>query len=305
MDTNQKLPTGFDDPTALPEEHERQDWQQQNKSWWEKNPRRYDWKDKIGVAEFSKEFYQEIDHRFFQDSRHYLPWKERPFDQLIPFSQLPAWDVLEIGVGNGSHAQLIAPHCKSYIGVDLTQYAVTSTSQRFETFGIKGTIRQMDAEKMEFPDESFNFIWTWGVIHHSANTGAILEHMHRVLKPGGQTTIMVYHRSFYYTYIFTAFLRGVLAGGFRKAKSIHELLQLTTDGAIARFYLPKEWQDLVESKGFTVEQARAVGQKSEFLPLPAGGLKNMLMKLVPDVLSRFLLNTLWQGSFLITTLRKR
>ena len=79
---------------------------------------------------------------------------------MIPFEQLRDWDVLEIGVGSGSHAQLIAPQCRTYIGIDLTEYAVTSMSRRFSRFDIPGRIMRMDAEQMAFVDQSFDFVWT-------------------------------------------------------------------------------------------------------------------------------------------------
>ncbi|MCB1275578.1 class I SAM-dependent methyltransferase [Prosthecobacter sp.] len=304
MDTQQKLPSGFSTPTELPDERRQGEWQQQNRSWWENNPMRYDWGDRIPAAEFSKEFYQEIDERFFSDSWRYMPWRTRPFEDLVLFEELAAKDVLEIGVGNGSHAQLIAPHCKSYTGIDLTEYAVKSTSKRFEVFDLKGTIRQMDAEKLDFPDASFDFIWTWGVIHHSANTGQILAEMNRVLRPGGKATIMVYHRSFLYHYIATGLFRGILQGGFFKGRSLHELEQLHTDGAIARFYRPAEWRALIESMGFVLEMETIKGQKSEVFLLPASKFKDWLMARAPNAVSRFITNACRQGSFLITTIRK-
>ncbi len=304
MDTNQKLPPGFSTPTALPDGDKQGEWQRQNRSWWESNPMRYDWGGKISAAEFSREFYEEIDRRFFFDSSRYMPPRERPFDEIIPFESLNKRDVLEIGVGNGSHAQLLAPHCQSYTGIDLTEYAVKSTSKRFEAFGLKGVIRQMDAEKLDFPDGSFDFIWTWGVIHHSANTGQILAEMNRVLRPGGRATIMVYHRSFLYHYITTGLFRGILQGGFFKGRTLHELEQLHTDGAIARFYTPDEWAELVQSRGFEVERTLIKGQKSEVFLLPASKLKDALMSLTPNVLCRFITNTCRQGSFLISTINK-
>ena len=162
----------------------------------------------------------------------------------------------------------------------------------------------MDAENLKFSNESFDFIWTWGVIHHSANTERILEEMYRVLRPGGKATIMVYHRSFLYFYIFTALFRGILCGGFLKTGSLHQLVQLNTDGAIARFYWPSEWRSLVSGKGFKLEVEKIKGQKSELFPLPASRIKRLLMNMTPNRLSRFILNTCCQGSFLITTLVK-
>lgn len=264
---------------------------------------RYDWNDRLGVAEFSREFYQEIDRRFFADAAHYMPPIERPFDAIVPFRRLPEWDVLEIGVGSGSHAQLLAPHCRTYTGIDLTDYAVTSTRARLALFGLPGSVERMDAEQMRFADGSFDYIWTWGVIHHSANTDRVLAEMHRVLRPGGTATVMVYHRSALYTLVYAALLRGILGGGFRR-HSLHELLQLNTDGAIARFYRRGEWRTLVEARGFVLDDEWVMGQKSEVLLLPAGRVKDWLMKSVPDQLTRFITNACRQGSFLITTIRK-
>ena len=162
----------------------------------------------------------------------------------------------------------------------------------------------MDAEHLDFPDASFDFIWSWGVIHHSSNTDQILAEMNRVMRPGATTTLMVYHPSFFFSYIFTGLFRGIICGGFLKARSIHELAQLYTDGAIARYYTPDEWRQQVESRGFVVENIIVKGQKSELFPLPASRFKNWLMSLVPSSLTRFILNTCSQGSFLISTLRK-
>ena len=59
----------------------------------------------------------------------------------------------------------------------------------------------MDAEQLQFPDSSFDLIWTWAVIHHSSNTRRILEEMRRVLRPGGKAIVMVYHRTFWEYYV--------------------------------------------------------------------------------------------------------
>ncbi|MEI6536728.1 MAG: hypothetical protein WCN98_15385, partial [Verrucomicrobiaceae bacterium] len=98
--------------------------------------------------------------------------------------------------------------------------------------------------------------------------------------------------------------RGILRGGFLKTRSLHELVQIHTDGAIARFYRPEEWTELVQSKGFVLDNLQIRGQKSEIFPLPPSRFKDSLMKATPNALSRFITNTCKQGSFLITTIRK-
>jgi hypothetical protein len=115
----------FTSPEKLPRsDEERKDWQNANKSFWENNSMRYDWDQPIEGVEFSDAFYKEIDNRFFGAIKAVMPWRETPFEQWLDFKGLRDKDVLEIGVGNGSHAQLISPWTRSYTGIDLTNYAV-------------------------------------------------------------------------------------------------------------------------------------------------------------------------------------
>jgi ubiquinone/menaquinone biosynthesis C-methylase UbiE len=298
-------PNGFTTPTALPlTSEEAQLWQDTNRSWWENNSMRYDWRAKIDAPEFSREFYLEIDRRFFSDARTYLPWKVLPFDALIDFELLRSQDVLEIGVGNGSHAQLLAAHARSFTGVDLTAYAVESTTKRLGLQGITARILRMDAEQLEFPDGSFDFVWSWGVIHHSSNTRKVLQQIHRVLRPGGTATVMVYYRSWWNYYVTCGLLHGLIQGELFRGKTIHDIMQRWTDGALARFYTTNEWKELVGDL-FHVRQVRVYGSKAEALPLPRGRFKDMALRVIPDSFTRVLLNRLRMGSYLVTTLERK
>lgn len=296
---------GFGAPTDLPaNEALNTEWQQANAAWWEKHPMRYDWRDAVPFEEFSKEFYNEIDQRFFANAAEYMPYERLPFEALIPFDELPKLDVLEIGVGNGSHAGLIAPRARSFTGIDLTTYAVRSTQARMQQFGIKADILQMDAEKMTFADSTFDFVWSWGVIHHSANTRQVLVEMHRVLRPGGRAMIMVYHRSFWYYYVVAGFVYGILLGQLFKHKSLHTVAQNMIDGALARYYTPQEWNALV-SDLFRVKRTLIYGSKSDILPIPGGRIKTAILNAIPNALGRFFTNKLRMGYFLVSELTKR
>lgn len=301
------LPEGFNNPTALPQdEAQAREWQEANRTWWESHPMRYDFGDHIEYTEFSREFYEEIDRRFFSDAEKYMPSKKVPFDALIDFEGLRNKDVLEIGVGNGSHAQLLASHARTYNGIDLTSYAVHSTTERMRRFGLDRptvNIQQMDAERMQFADESFDFIWTWGVIHHSSNTRQILSEMRRVLRPGGSAVVMVYYRNLWNYYIYAGLFGGLIKGHFWKTKSLHQTRQHETDGAIARFYSIPEWKQLA-SEFFTVEDVSVCGSKPEIVPLPRGRVKDSVLKIIPDSMSRFMTNSCRMGTFLVSELKK-
>ena len=299
----------FAQPTQLPETQEdRQKWLEANKSWWETNPMRYDWLDgkldKIPYPEFSKEFYREIDSRFFANANEYLPLKKLPFDGLIDFDSLKDKKVLEIGVGNGSHAQLLATYSGDFTGIDLTDYGVNSTQKRMDAFSLdKAKILQMNAEDLQFEDNSFDFVWSWGVIHHSANPRQILKEINRVLKPGGQFKAMVYYRSFWSYYAF-GLLAGIGRGYFFKGDSLHESVQKITDGAIARYYSPTEWRAELETAGLDVNKIQIFGAKSAILPIPGSRLKYKILDMVPDSISRFMTNNLRMGSFVVSVAKK-
>jgi len=301
----QGVPADFVKPTQLPESPEQaRQWQQANRSWWEANPMRYDWREGVAPAEFSRAFYEEIDQRFLKTSREFMPWKTVPFDPLIDFEALKQQDVLEIGCGNGSHAGLLAAHAKSYTGVDLTEYAVKSTTARMGHFGLSADIRRMDAENLEFPDGSFDFVWSWGVIHHSSNTRKILEGMRRVLRPGGKATVMVYNRSFFQYWVCGALLTGIVRGRLFKLGSLNQVIQSMTDGAMARYFKGGEWRKFA-SDFFHTDRVRYYGNKPEFWPIPGSKLKRGLVKITPNVVSRFFLNTMRQGSFLVAEMTRK
>ena len=296
----------FCHPTILPaSDSQSKKWQNANKNWWQEHPMRYDWKSDISHPEFSKDFYLDIDERFFSVVKHFMPWDEIPFDSLIDFSSLKNKDILEIGVGNGSHALLLAKHCGSFTGIDITDYAVESTSERMKCFDLQNcSIMKMDAEQMEFDSDSFDFIWSWGVIHHTSNTANVLKEMQRVLRPGGQATTMVYHRSVWNYYLIAGFLRGVVLGGFLRTRSLHQLVQQLTDGALARYYTAGEWRSLV-SNHFDVKNIAVYGAKSELFPLPGCRAKDCLMTLFPDRLTQFFTNKCRFGSFLVSTVEQK
>jgi ubiquinone/menaquinone biosynthesis C-methylase UbiE len=294
---------GFETPAQLPKDDaERDRWQAANRSWWDASPMRYDWREGIAAEPGSDAYFREIDRRFFASARQYMPWRRLPFDALVPYAALAGKDVLEIGVGQGTHAELIAPRCRSFTGIDLTAHAAEMTSRRLALRGIAAAVLQMDAENMAFADGSFDYVWSWGVIHHSADTRKVLREMSRVLRSGGTATVMVYYRSWWGFYV-CGILRRLFQKRFRGRATLHRVAQHATDGAIARFYSANEWRALAQPF-FAVEAVKVYGQKAEILPLPHGRAKALAVRLIPDRLARFFTNRLRMGSFLVATMRK-
>lgn len=294
----------FNSPTALPKDkYNAEKLQNSNKTWWERNPMRYDWHGELEHEEFSKDFFLAIDKRFFTKVEQQGATKNIPFDWLLDYDSLRDKNVLEIGVGAGSCAQLLGKYAKTFSGIDITETAITGVLKRMESIGIEANIQRMNAEKMDFEDKTFDLIWSWGVIHHSSNTEKILDEIHRVLKPGGEAIVMVYYRGFWNYYVIGLLFFGILKGDLFRTGSLHKTIQKNTDGAIARYYSVSDWRNLV-LKNFRMQEVMVRGDKTALVPLPRGRVKEFIMSCIPIRLSRFLTGSCRMGPHLVTRLKR-
>jgi len=115
---------------------------------------------------------------------------------IVPFADFSSTRgkrVLEIGVGLGADHQRFAEAGAALSGLDLTPRAVDFTRRRLAAFGLSSDLQVGDAEQLPFEDETFDRVYSWGVIHHSPDTPAAVREIFRVLRPGGRATVMVYH----------------------------------------------------------------------------------------------------------------
>lgn len=101
------------------------------------------------------------------------------------FEETRGLRVLEIGVGLGADHQQFAEAGADLWGIDLTERAVEHTRQRLAAFGLSSHLAVGDAEHLDFPDESFDRVYSWGVLHHSPDTPKAIAEVWRVLKRGG------------------------------------------------------------------------------------------------------------------------
>jgi ubiquinone/menaquinone biosynthesis C-methylase UbiE len=115
-------------------------------------------------------------------------------EEFAEFASVSGKRVLEVGVGLGADHQRLAQAGAELTGIDLTARAVTHTRRRLELFGCTSALSIGDAENLEFPAESFDLVYSWGVLHHSPNTAKAISEIYRVLRAGGAAKIMIYHK---------------------------------------------------------------------------------------------------------------
>jgi SAM-dependent methyltransferase len=104
-------------------------------------------------------------------------------------------DVLEIGIGMGAdHVEFARHQPHSLVGLDLTERAIGYTRARLRFAGLLSELQCGDAEHLPYPDESFDIVYSWGVLHHSPRCDVAVEEVRRVLRPGATAKVMIYHR---------------------------------------------------------------------------------------------------------------
>lgn len=102
--------------------------------------------------------------------------------------------VLEIGVGAGTDFVQWLRAGASAVGVDLSPNSLAEARTRVAAAGFEDVeLVVADAERLPFADASFDVVYSYGVLHHSPDTRAAIREVHRVLKPGGEARLMVYH----------------------------------------------------------------------------------------------------------------
>ncbi|MBM3262261.1 MAG: class I SAM-dependent methyltransferase [candidate division Zixibacteria bacterium] len=101
---------------------------------------------------------------------------------------------LEIGLGLGVDTQVLCELGYEVTGVDLTEKSVEATSARLAFYGLPATIMVGNAEALGFDDETFDIVYSFGVLHHTPDTQKAVNEVYRVLKKGGVALIMLYHR---------------------------------------------------------------------------------------------------------------
>ncbi len=156
------------------------------RSYWEKEP--------CGTAEEIIGDAKPLSREWFNRVEKYRYSIEPFIFDVAQFKRHKGKKILEIGVGAGSdHLQWAKAGAKCY-GVDLTDAAIRTTRKHLALHGLKSNLKRVDAEKLPFKDNTFDIVYSWGVIHHSEKPEVIIAEIRRVLKRGGLFIGMIYGR---------------------------------------------------------------------------------------------------------------
>ena len=148
------------------------------------------------VAQVQRVFHYE--HARHNDS-HYVRFRPELVDEFLADCELPraffqGKDVLDAGCGSGRWSYALAQLGAHVHAMDLTAAGPEALAAEL---GERDDVRICQASLYEapFPPASFDFVMSWGVLHHTHSTRAGFERVAALVKPGGTLYIMVYRPS--------------------------------------------------------------------------------------------------------------
>lgn len=160
------------------------------------------------ICEFepgTRDFFDAVEKYRYCD---YAPWMKKAFN----FGRYKGKKVLEVGFGLGTDLMQFARAGADVNGIDITRTHYELTRKRFELYGFKADLRLGDAENMPFQDNSFDVVYSFGVLHHTPDTNRAIDEIYRILKPGGEAVISLYHKNSAHYWLANVIYKGVIRG---------------------------------------------------------------------------------------------
>jgi ubiquinone/menaquinone biosynthesis C-methylase UbiE len=201
------------------------------RDFWERSP--------CGATDANKS--QEGTLAFFEEVEKQRYSGDDFMPEVVGFDQWKGKKVLEVGCGLGTDLLQFARGGAEVYAVDLTEKAAALARKRLGLYGFEGSVSISDSESLPFPADSFDLVYSWGVIHHTPNTEAAAREIMRVCKPGGQVLVMLYHRRSvlaFQAWLFYGFLRG------RPFQSATRIIAERVESPGTKVYTPKEARSL-------------------------------------------------------------
>ena len=132
----------------------------------------------------------------------YADWLHRfeRFDRLVTgryrsdrFGDV-AGKVLDVACGTGTNFRYL-PETVELVGIDISPEMLQNAETQLSELGREGTLRQMDTQDLDFPDDSFDTVISALSTCTFPDPVAALREMERVCKPDGTIRLVEHGRS--------------------------------------------------------------------------------------------------------------
>ena len=239
----------------------------------------------------TREFFDAVEQNRYSD---YAPWMRT----VMGFDQFPGKNLLEIGCGMVTDLLQFARGGARCTGVDLTPRSVEISRHRFKLYGEEGSFMIADGERLPFSTESFDVVYSNGVLHHTPDTEGAIRELNRVLRKSGIAKVMLYHRNSLNYWIEIVLRRGVLAGEYLRGRSSEEIMSRVIE------YSEHEAQPLV--KVYSRKQAKSLFKAFKDIDVQVDQLTRSELRFLSPLISARMFNRLRKsiGWNVVITCRK-
>jgi len=187
---------------------------------------------------------------YFEEIEQYRYRVEPEIFAFAQFTRHAGEKMLEVGVGAGTDfLQWCRAGTQAY-GIDLTEEAIANVRERLNVYGQHAAeLKVANAESLPYPDDTFDLVYSWGVIHHSPDPEKAFSEIARVTRSGGTVKLMLYHRhSLVALYLWVRY--GLLRG--RPWRSLSDVMYHHMESIGTRAYTRSEIRDMARRHGLSV-----------------------------------------------------
>ena len=196
----------------------------------------------------TKEYFDEVEARKYFVEPH-IP-------RFAAFERWRGKKVLEIGCGIGTDTINFARHGAWVTATDLSEESLRMARQRAEAYGLQDRIQFYlgDSEKLRtfLPCETYDLVYSFGVIHHTPHPERVLAELRHYLRPGSTIKIMVYHR--YSWKVFQILLSYGKGRIWRLADMVARHSEAQTGCPVTYTFTRREARQLLDSHSFRVTE---------------------------------------------------
>lgn len=105
--------------------------------------------------------------------------------------------VLDAGCGPGVHSIRVAKAGHRVCAIDISNTMLCQARKRVAAQQLMDRVEffQKDLTKLDFPDASFRYVFSWGVIIHIPEADKALDELARIVEPGGKLALYITNKT--------------------------------------------------------------------------------------------------------------
>jgi ubiquinone/menaquinone biosynthesis C-methylase UbiE len=181
-------------------------------------------------------------------------WEQPWLPEVVPFASFRGQRVLEVGCGAGYDAYAFLLNGADYTGIDITPENPERVRAHLGFYGLTPNVMEADAENLPFEDESFDVVFSNGVLMSTPDMPKAFREAFRVLRPGGAFYATIYNANSSFYRLNVVLIDHIAKGGWRK-RSLTErrsMIEYTTSDQLplVDVYTRKQLGRLLREVGF-------------------------------------------------------